>query len=437
STLRLLREIGSCASLTVADLNDIVCDPDILTASGSGYQKNLADYDIIFKSPGVKLEDQSAETISKIHAQTSVFLSCFAPQTIGITGTKGKSTTATLLYHILDSNKKLVCLAGNIGIPVFDVVEEIEKDTIIVLELSAQQLEYVRESPHTAVLLNIYEEHLDYFGTFERYAEAKRNIYRYQGRGDILVCPAQEVSDDTCPCDGRLTTAPTVIMHGWGGCHPPDEGVVTADIGINGREIAYNGKSLHIAPGDTKLLGAHNLYNIAIVYALCQRYEITDSDFLAALRTYQPLPHRLAHIGCVDGVDYYDDSISTNCETTIEALTAVENVGTLILGGYERGLDYGPLIACLAEQPPDNIILIPTTGTRIYAEIQAQQAKQPDSFAKTALHLAKDLAEAVAIAKQATAKGKACLLSPAAASYDHYKNFEERGEAFKELVGSG
>jgi UDP-N-acetylmuramoylalanine--D-glutamate ligase len=133
----------------------------------------------------------------------------------------------------------------------------------------------------------------------------------------------------------------------------------------------------------------------------------------------------------VGGVDYYDDSISTNCETTIEALKAVENVGTLILGGYERGLDYGPLIACLAKRPLDHIVFIPTTGRRILAEIQA---RHPDGLAKTTLHAAKDLAEAVAIAKRVTAKGKACLLSPAAASYDSYKNFEERGEAFGRLV---
>jgi UDP-N-acetylmuramoylalanine--D-glutamate ligase len=323
-------------------------------------------------------------------------LSCFAPQTIGITGTKGKSTTATLLYHILDTCNKPVCLAGNIGIPAFEVANEINVDTIVVMELSAQQLEHVQQSPHIAVLLNIYEEHLDYFGTYEKYAAAKGHIHKYQKGGDIFISQA--------------------------------------DIGAAGREIVYGSQRLSVAPGDTKLLGAHNLYNIGVVYALCQLYDITDSDFLAALRTYQPLPHRLEHIGCVGGADYYDDSISTNCETTMQALAAVENVGTLLLGGYERGLDYSPLIASLMERPVANIIFIPTTGRRIYEEMRARQLNG-GAFAGTALHMAADLAEAVALAKQVTAKGQACLLSPAAASYDSYKNFEERGDAFRALVG--
>jgi UDP-N-acetylmuramoylalanine--D-glutamate ligase len=135
----------------------------------------------------------------------------------------------------------------------------------------------------------------------------------------------------------------------------------------------------------------------------------------------------------VGGADYYDDSISTNCETAIQALQAVENVGTLILGGYERGLDYGLLIDYLAKRPIDNIVFIPTSGRRIYEAIRELQ--QGGAFADTTLHMVQDLAEAVAVAKEATANGKACLLSPAAASYDSYKNFEERGEAFRGFVG--
>jgi len=290
------------------------------------------------------------------------------------------------------------------------MIEDINSETVIVYELSCHQLEYTKLSPQIAIMLNLYPEHLDHYGTYEKYVHAKENIYRYQGVGDMLVCNSDNLPDNY---KGKLLS---VSMTGK-----------NADIKVEERDILYAGEKLHIAEENTLLVGNHNVFNIAVAYAVCREYSVDRESFFEALKTYKPLAHRLEFVTEKDGIRYYDDSISTICETTIQALESLKNVGSVIIGGMDRGIDYTPLADYLETAEVDNVILIPDTGKRIYDMLNGKQI-----FAR--LILAEDLRDAVRVAREVTQKGKICVMSPAAASYGFFKNFEDRGRAFKEYI---
>lgn len=418
STYKLLLKTDTYKSLTIADLAAVEYDlpENIKVVSGEAYQDTLDDYDIVFKSPGIVLKKNEKEYKCRIMSQTELFFEKFSKQTIGITGTKGKSTTASLLYHVLKECEIPCVIVGNIGVPAFDMAEYISEDTVVVFELSSHQLEYTKLSPHIGVLLNIYEEHLDHYGTFEKYALAKKNIYKYQNAGDILFCNVNNLPADG-ECSGKIITASGEKDN--------------TDLYIEYNDVVYFNRPFAVPVNEIKLMGRHNLFNIGIVYALCKYFDISDSRINEALKTYQPLPHRLEFIGVTDGVKYYDDSISTICETTIQALKTLTDVNSVLIGGMDRGIDYFPLIDFLNEFDVGHIILMSDTGKRIYSDMKD---KYPQLLSSKKVFIVDTLEEAVRLAKKVTVKGKSCLLSPAAASYGIFKNFEERGEVFKDLV---
>lgn len=407
STYRYLQNFQP-ARLGIADQKPPYVPKGAAVHTGADYQKAIADYDVVFKSPGIVLEACVKPMLSKITSQTDQMLKRYRSQIVGITGTKGKSTVATLTYHVLKHTRGDALLMGNIGIPAFDMLEQIGPDTVLVYELSCHQLEYARCSPHIAVLLNLFEEHLDHYGSFERYAAAKRHIYEYQEQGDVLFCNL-----DCLPAGRRAVSL---------SLHDPAADIYPAPdaLAVLGERIAYEKLA-------SALLGKHNMLNIGVAYGVCKQFGVPLSAFGQHLKTYRPLPHRLELVGEVDGVRYYDDSISTVSETTIQGLQSVSNVSTLILGGMDRGIDYRPLLEFLRSYPLKTVIFMYDTGRLLYAQAQkALPGKQ--------LVLVDNLYQAVQEAKRVTPKGTACLLSPAAASYGVFKNFEERGALFKQYV---
>ncbi|WP_044974055.1 UDP-N-acetylmuramoyl-L-alanine--D-glutamate ligase [Ruminococcus sp. HUN007] len=418
STYRRLCETGGYASVTIADQNQIKDElpDDVKIISGDQYQESLNDYDIVFKSPGVVLKNDFDSYTCKITSQTEIFLERYASNVIGITGTKGKSTTTTLIHHILSENGVDAVLTGNIGIPCFDVIDNIKDDTKVVFELSCHQLENIRFSPSIAVFLNLFEEHLDHYGSFEKYAEAKQNIYRHQKAGDRLFCNA-DIKPKKADCPAEIITVSQKNR--------------MADIFVPSNIISYNGETVNIPVGEMKLAGTHNCYNVAVAYAVCRMYGLSIENIMKSVCTYSPLPHRLEYIGTVNEVKYYDDSISTICAAAIQAVKSLKDVDTLIIGGMDRGIDYTELTDFLSSCSVSNIILMSDTGKRINDEIRA---KYSDETFLSKLHLTEKLEGAVKLAKELTAKGKSCVMSPAAASYNDFKNFEERGDAFKALV---
>lgn len=422
STFQVIKQAGGYTQLDIADVLSPVSpqDENGLWITGPDYQKCLDNYDVVFKSPGIVLERPVDTYRCRIVSQAEVFFHLFRDQIIGITGTKGKSTVTTLLYHILQYAGMDTVILGNIGIPALDHMEEIKPDTKIVFELSCHQLEYMSVSPHIGILLNIHEEHLDHYGTMEKYVEAKRQIYRNQKEGDTLICSVQCLpKPGTCP--SRLIKAAVDNQE--------------ADVCVWEKEeaawIRYADRLYRIPVDQIKLLGRHNYFDIAVVYAVCRILGIEEDKFNAGLKTYEPLPHRLQYLGEQRGVKYYDDSISTICDTTIQALKTIKDTDTVLIGGMDRGIDYKELIGYLSQCEVPHIILMEATGKRIYQEIYKDWGDFRD---RSRLILAEHLEDGVRQAAALTRPGHSCVLSPAAASYGIFRNFEERGETFARLV---
>ena len=422
STWNVLRRLGTYEALDIADLKAPAALPEDGTVwhTGPDYQKCMDDYDVVFKSPGIVLERPENEYRCSILSQTEVFFQCFRDQIIGITGTKGKSTVTTLLYHLLKQAGMDALLVGNIGIPALDHMEEVKPDTRIVFELSCHQLEYMTVSPHIGILVNIHEEHLDHYGTMEKYVEAKHHIFKNQRPDDILICNVQCLPEEgTCPSG--------LIRAGMDGSGKELDVVQEQD----GTWIHFRGRKFCIPTDEIKLLGQHNYFDIGVAYGVCSILGMDDQVFARGLKTYEPLPHRLQYIGEREGVKYYDDSISTICDTTIQALKTLKDTDTVLIGGMDRGIDYRELIEYLSDCQVPHIILMEATGKRIYQEIHKYY---PEFKNRARLILAEHLEDGVKRARQITRPGTSCVLSPAAASYGIFRNFEERGETFSRLV---
>jgi UDP-N-acetylmuramoylalanine--D-glutamate ligase len=422
SSWQRIKEAGGYAAVAIADINEVrleeghpaalICGPD--------YQKCMDDFDIVFKSPGIVLERDIHTYQCEIVSETELFFRRYGRQCIGITGTKGKSTTTTLIAHILKETGHDCVLAGNIGIPVFDLIDRIGPETVIVCELSCHQLEYALCGPHIGLLLNIHEEHLDHYGTMAKYVAAKENIYKTQKAGDILICNV-----DHLPVNGQYQGELVAVGDDTQTKH------ASASVRLVGSEIFAGEHSYQIPTDEIRLIGHHNYVDIAFVYAVCRLYQIADDDFTKALISYEPLPHRLQYIGDFQGIRFYDDSISTICETTIQALKSLPDTDAVLIGGMDRGIDYSELIEFLSGHPVPHIILMEETGQRIFDEIR----KNFPAFEHTErIMLVYHLESAVALAKKLCRKGHCCVMSPAAASYGIFKNFEERGDVFRQLV---
>lgn len=397
STLSFICDFVSPSSVTVADMNDVSASlPDgIKCLCGENYMSSLDDYDVIIKTPGIVYSDQSSDIIAKTTSQTDLFLREFSAQTVGITGTKGKSTTTSLIYHVMKLSGIDAVLAGNIGIPPLDAAREMKDGSVAVFEMSCHQLEFQRISPHVAVILNLFEDHLDHYGTRERYVKAKEHIFLHQSDCDVLV-----ISEE---CREQIAIAPSKVI-----------------------PVSYK-PDFDIPKGEISLFGEHNFYNISVAKRVTDIYGVSYDDFINALKTFKPLPHRLEYVATINGVAYYDDSISTVCQTTIQAILSLEKVDTVIIGGMDRGIDYTELVAFFSEHTVKNIILAYESGNRIAAMLEEKGIQYK---------LTDDLYSAVRLASELTQSGGKCVLSPAAASYGYFKNFEERGNVFKELVNN-
>lgn len=407
STYKTLVKSGTNADITILDKFDFEDKKDfpVSIITGENYMDNLSRFDLIFKSPGVVIPvDVPRE---KITSQTEIFLRKYKNQVVGITGTKGKSTTTTLIHHILKEKRGNAILVGNIGIPAFDKLTEIDENSIIVYELSCHQLEFTEVSPHIAILLNLFPEHLDHYGSIENYYNAKRNIYLYQDKNDMLFVMKRY--------QPYRIKSQIISVSDMG-----------ADIIFSRDTLTFKGEKTPIKRSEFSLIGDHNLYNISVAYGVCRTLGISPDDIISAVKTYKSLPHRLEVFLEKDGIRYIDDSISTACETTIQGVLSIGDVGVLILGGMDRGIDYAPLIEFLRVQKVPNVICMYDSGKRIFNE-----AKEIEG---TNLVLVSDLKEACDMAKKLVKSGSSCLLSPASASYGNFKNFEERGEKFKEYI---
>jgi len=344
-----------------------------------------AKYDLILKSPGIVMEGDR----EKYTSQTELFLGQYRDQVIGITGTKGKSTTSAMTAHVLrECTGKNVILLGNIGLPCMDYCNEITEDTIIVFELSCHQLKHTKVSPHISVFLNLFEEHLDYYKTMEAYFTAKSHVAAYQTTEDFYFC----------------------------GENVPDFATKAKKSVIDKSGIAEN---------ELKIFGEHNQLNAKFVRTIAEKVFGCDSLAVTeSLKSFTGLPHRLQSVGEYGGVNWYDDSISTIPEATISALESIPGIHTILIGGMDRGISYEILEEYMRNHKEFQYVCMYETGKRI-----AEETGKLDNMI-----VVEDLKAAVEKAFELTPKGCGCVMSPAAASYGYFKNFEERGEVFCEII---
>lgn len=433
SSLKLLRETCPGLVLTVADADPFIADKNqvllqdgILLECGQGYLNNLDNFDLIIKSPGISLKDiKKGLDLTKISSQTDLFLKAYSSQVVGVTGTKGKSTTSSLIYHIIKSYTPNTLLAGNIGIPLFDLVPEINPETRIVCELSSHQLQYISKGPHITILLNLFQEHLDHYASFYDYQLAKFQAGLKQSENDYFIWSDDDENSRKMimenPVISRSLPVHTHEFEGNG-------------IGVSGENIVLrisnNERFLLPEKPETKLKGAHNLINISVAAAAAALMKIPSYAIIEGIRSFNPLEHRIEYVGTYKNKSYYNDSISTIPEATIAALKTLGAVDTLILGGFDRGIDYTILIGYLLKSNDRKLIFTGPAGKRMMDELTGKTGYNNNPV------FIKDFRSAVSQAISATPEGGTCLLSPAASSYDSFKNFEERGKCFKELVRS-
>jgi len=431
STLRLLDQCCPNLPLTIADADPLLVQKhpelnnDRLTViTGPGYLDQLNHFDLVIKSPGISLfKSGAAFDPDRISSQTDLFLRAYASQVAGITGTKGKSTTSSLLHHIIRTYTSDTLLAGNIGVPLFDLVDKITPATRIICELSSHQLEYITRAPAISILLNLFQEHLDHYASFRHYQLAKFQIALKQRFNDAFI---YDGSDDNILKLLEELRLPGSKFPVYTGEFPGD------GAGISGNHLVLRNKGaeriLLSTEHGCKLAGTHNLRNIISAASAAGMMNIPSAAIAEGVATFTPLEHRIEYAGNFSGKVFYNDSISTIPEAVMAAVATLNNVDTLILGGYDRGIDYTGLAEFICKSRIKNIILTGPAGERISGLLRQFKNCSPSTFFISEFELAVEKAVAV------TPAGGVCLLSPAASSYDRFKNFEERGRFFKELV---
>lgn len=390
STHKLLKEILPNKEILIADDNS--------EFANCGLQDEmLKDCTLYIKTPGISMKKLQNIDRDKITSQTDIFLQLYSKQTIGISGTKGKSTTSNLVYNILKDQGFDTLLAGNIGVPLLDILPSIKEDTIIVAELSAHQLQFIHTSPKVSILLNLFEEHLDHFADYKEYINSKYHIASLQTKQGVFVFnkDSKEIFE------------------------------LMKEIPLQSNLLPFSKEEATIEANYLK--GEHNQMNILSAILASQVFGAKKEQAEASAKNFQPLAHRLEYVGEKNGVTYYNDSISTIPQATIEALKALKKVQTLILGGMDRGIDYSPIVEQIGEFEVKNIAFVGQAGKRIYKEMK-EKANNYNCL------LSDDYKEIVSWCKANTQKEKICLLSPAASSYDMFTNFEHRGEVFKQLI---
>jgi UDP-N-acetylmuramoyl-L-alanine---L-glutamate ligase len=432
STFRYIRKHFPGIPIGVADRN-----PDLLlelpehfieqgfsTHLGVNYLESLLDYQLIIKSPGVALpEGVKMNPGTVLTSQTHLMLEAYHRQIMGITGTKGKSTTSSLIYHLLQSSGIPSILVGNIGLPPFDQLDQVDPETRIVFEMSSHQLEDSILAPHIAVLLNLFPEHLDRYPSLEGYYSTKMRILSGQLEGDIFI-----YNEDIPGINSRISQVSTQRKYlsfssGYqmkNGCYLSGNRIMRCH---DGSETVFIELTDEFA-----LKGNHNRMNMMAAILAVQNAGSGDESIRQGLLSFKGLEHRLEYVGEFKGIHFYNDSIATIPEAAMEAVKALPETDTLILGGYDRMLDYSALVDFLYQSRVRNFIFLGKAGLRIYDGFQAIGKSNKKLFPVSSME------EACAIAFNQTAEGKICLLSPAAASYDSFKNFEERGRLFKKIA---
>jgi len=392
---------------------------------GDDYLKELGKYDLIIRSPGIKLSELKTYNLklktSKVSSQTKLFFELAPCKIIGVTGTKGKGTTSTLIYEMLKKQGFDAYLGGNIGEPPFNFLDKLNAQSVVVLELSSFQLLDMDKSPHVSVLLMTTSEHLNWHKDIEEYINAKRNILKFQTSKDYAILNRDYIAGN----ESDIYTNAKVFYvsterNGYEGCSIKDNAVF---LELNGKEEKI------IDDSEILLPGKHNLENVCAAVIAATLFGVLKDNMVSVLKTFKGLEHRLELVDTINGVKYYDDSFSTTPETAIAAINAFKTSEILILGGSSKNSNFEELGRVISNSK--NIKAIIGIG----AEWERIKEQITDSQSHIVLiEGAKDMETIVAAASKIALPGDVVLLSPACASFFMFKNYKDRGEQFKKEV---
>lgn len=393
--------------IMIADKNPELRIMNYELRSGDTYLDHLDGFDVIIKSPGIPPNSKLKAQSSKLATSTQIFLDSIegsGATVIGVTGSKGKSTTASLIHHIFRTQssklKTQSFFIGNIGEPAISHLGDAGSNTFFVHEMSSYQLMDLTSSPQIAVVTTFFPEHLDYHGSLQKYLEAKKHITRFQREDDVVFFNADS------------------------------EGAREISEESKGKKIPFRMNDAPVSLEEIQLKGKHNLGNIAAAFKVAVHLGIDREDAIAAIRTFKGLPHRLESLGVHDGMEWVNDSISTTPQSAIAALDALgDRVATIILGGQDRGYDFSPLIERLKTSSVKTVILLPDSGATIRKKLQEANVTMNVINAETMEEATKKAKEQTSHEPRATSHWPIVLLSPAAPSYGHFKNFEDRGSS--------
>jgi UDP-N-acetylmuramoylalanine--D-glutamate ligase len=413
----LLRE---GAQVRATDLKPLADLPEAVALGIPFAQQSPEEFegcDLIVLSPDVPTDLAPLEAARKRGVKVIGEVELAAPmlkgRTIGVTGSNGKTTTTSLIGHILREAGVPVQVGGNIGVPVTAMIDSSRDDGWNVLELSSFQLETIETfRAHIALALNVTQNHLDRHHTFENYTAAKRRIVETQQAGDFAVLNAD---DPVCVEFAKHTVASIEWFSG--------SRKVSPGAHLCGDKLVLDGKLLMTA-GEIPIRGRHNVENVLAASVAAARAGVSHESIAAAVRTFRAVEHRLEFVRRLNGVDYYNDSKATSVDATLKAIDAFPGGLWVILGGKDKGLDYSALRAPLMAKAKA-VLLIGAAAGKI-----AQQIAGSASLVE-----ARTLEGAIAHARANATSGDTVLLAPACASFDQFTSFEHRGETFKKLVG--
>ena len=382
---------------------------------GDGYLDYLVGFDIIFRAPGCLPSQEELvrekERGAYITTEVEEVLKLSPAKTIGVTGSDGKTTTTTLIDLVLRSNGYKTYLGGNIGVPLFTKIGEMTKDDVVVLELSSFQLMDMDVSPDIAVITNISPNHLDKHKDYQEYIDAKKCIFKNNDNGILVLNHDNEITSKfTSSREIRYfsryeETNAFYVMNGM--------------ICYKGKEV-FDTKKLHIR-------GVHNHENIcACMSAVIDMVDMEKS--FQAISEFKGVEHRLEFVREVDGVKWYNDSVSSSPTRTIAGLNSYNERIVLIAGGYDKNLDYTPLARPILDKV-SKLILFGATKDKIYDAVMKEKSSE-----NIDIYVEDGLDEVIARAREVAVPGEVVLFSPASASFDMFKNFAIRGEMFKDKV---
>jgi UDP-N-acetylmuramoylalanine--D-glutamate ligase len=407
--------------LTICDQDKALALPGGATGQlGPTYLEGLEQFDLIVRTPGLYpgeiVAANTATILDKVTTGTNEFFTaCPSNNIIGVTGTKGKGTTSTLIARLLEAAGKRVHLGGNIGTPALALLQEtIQPDDWVVLELSSFQLSDLKQSPHIGVCLMVVEEHLNWHGSFAEYVTAKMQLFTHQSETDTAIYFSGN------------TVSKQVASAGHGHLIPyygsPGAVVMQGTIMIDGQTIC--------SVSDIQLLGKHNLENVCAALTTVWQISHDVPALRSALTNFQGLEHRLERVREVSGVIYYNDSFAATPDAAAAAMQAVPGMKVMLLGGFDRQLALTPFITAVTTHANSLrcIVLFGQSADRLAKALEAAGCM---NFVVSS---ATTMPEVVAVASEHAQAGDAVVLSPGFASFDMFKDFEDRGIQFRTAV---